>query len=193
MKFAPELLKQRISESVSTLQALLDDRALHEELLGLAGDVTQALRNGNTVFFAGNGGSFADALHLAAELVGRFVMERNPLPSVALGANGSIMSAVGNDYGFDDVFRREIAGLGKPGDVFIGISTSGNSPNVLKAAQAAREMGLSVWSMTGASSGKLGTEGRVLAMPATVTARIQEAHIVLGHILCEIVEQELFG
>ena len=151
----------------------------------------EALKSGNKVLFCGNGGSAADAQHLAAELIGRFQKERRSLASVALTTDTSILTAVANDYGYDEVFARQVEGLGRSGDVLIGISTSGNSANVVKAALKARDTGMHTIAFTGEGGGKLKDICDItFAVPSKVTARIQEMHIMVGHILCELVEEE---
>ena len=151
----------------------------------------EALKSGNKVFFCGNGGSAADAQHLAAELIGRFQKERRSLASVALTTDTSILTAVANDYGYDEVFARQVEGLGRSGDVLIGISTSGNSANVVKAALKARDTGMHTIAFTGEGGGKLKDICDItFAVPSKVTARIQEMHIMVGHIICELVEEE---
>lgn len=150
-----------------------------------------ALAAGNKVLFCGNGGSAADAQHLAAELIGRFQKERRSLASVALTTDTSILTAVANDYGYDEVFARQVEGLGRAGDVLIGISTSGNSANVVKAALKARDTGMHTIAFTGEGGGKLKEICDItFAVPSKVTARIQEMHILVGHIICELVEEE---
>lgn len=151
----------------------------------------EALKSGNKVLFCGNGGSAADAQHLAAELIGRFQKERRSLASVALTTDTSILTAVANDYGYDEVFARQVEGLGRSGDVLIGISTSGNSANVVKAALKARDTGMHTIAFTGEAGGKLKDICDItFAVPSKVTARIQEMHIMVGHIICELVEEE---
>ena len=151
----------------------------------------EALKSGNKVLFCGNGGSAADAQHLAAELIGRFQKERRSLASVALTTDTSILTAVANDYGYDEVFARQVEGLGRSGDVLIGISTSGNSANVVKAALKARDTGMHTIAFTGEGGGKLKDICDItVAVPSKVTARIQEMHIMVGHIICELVEEE---
>lgn len=151
----------------------------------------EALKSGNKVLFCGNGGSAADAQHLAAELIGRFQKERRSLASVALTTDTSILTAVANDYGYDEVFARQVEGLGRSGDVLIGISTSGNSANVVKAALKARDTGMHTIAFTGEGGGKLKDICDItFAVPSKVTARIQEMHIMVGHIICELVEEE---
>jgi D-sedoheptulose 7-phosphate isomerase len=169
-------------------------QALGEKIVDAANVIAESLKNGGKVLLFGNGGSAADAQHLAAELVGRFVLERSPLPGIALTTDSSILTAVGNDYGFDQVFVRQILALGRPKDVAIGISTSGNSPNVIKAVQAAAEQGLRTIGLAGRDGGALAKAVELpITVPSTNTARIQECHIAVGHVLCELVEDELFG
>ncbi len=151
--------------------------------------ITDALLNGNKVLWCGNGGSAADAQHLAAELVGRFRRDRCPLPSIALTTDTSVLTAIANDYGYDQIFERQIEALCRPGDVVIGISTSGNSPNVCAALRKARELKASTVAMTGWTGGHLAALADIcLRAPATDPARIQECHILCGHILCEWIE-----
>lgn len=152
---------------------------------------TEALKTGHTIFFMGNGGSAADSQHLAAELVGRFETERRGLPAVAFTTDTSILSAVGNDYGFENIFVRQVEALVKEGDVVVGISTSGNSRNVVAAIQAAREKHAVTIGMTGAGGGALAGLCRLcIRVPSMVAARIQEAHILIGHLVCEIIDRE---
>lgn len=152
-----------------------------------------AIQAGNKVLFAGNGGSAADAQHLAAELVGKLGYDRPALPSISLTTDTSILTAIANDYAFEDVFRRQVAALGNKGDVLIGISTSGRSKNLIKAFAAARERGLRLISMTGAGGGDLLALSDIcLRMPSTNTQKVQEAHIVVGHIVCQLIERAIF-
>lgn len=152
-----------------------------------------SLKNGGRIHFCGNGGSAADAQHLAAELSGRFGYDRPPLNAEALHCNTSYLTAVGNDYGYDIIFARLIQGTAKKGDVLVGISTSGNSQNILNAYETARAMGLKIISLTGATGGKMKDFSDILLnVPSTDTPRIQESHIMLGHILCQLVETEMF-
>ncbi|MBI2264044.1 MAG: D-sedoheptulose 7-phosphate isomerase [Armatimonadetes bacterium] len=179
-----------LSASISVKEALrsghLDGIVRFCEMAG------ETLRAGGKLIFLGNGGSAADAQHLAAELAGRFQLERNPLPAIALTTNTSILTAVGNDYGFDQVFSRQLEAVGRAGDLVVAISTSGNSPNILEAALMARKKGLLIVGMTGDSGGKLASHVDLLvSVPSANTARIQEAHITIGHILCELVEESL--
>jgi len=155
--------------------------------------VCDCLRRNGKILFFGNGGSAADAQHLAAEFVGRFVLERRALPAIALTTDTSLLTAVGNDYGFDQVFSRQIQALGSEGDVAVGITTSGNSPNVLLALKEARARGLKTIGLAGKDGGALKISVDVpIVVPSLVTARIQECHIAIGHIICELMEKELF-
>ncbi|MEJ5303153.1 MAG: D-sedoheptulose 7-phosphate isomerase [Bacteroidales bacterium] len=188
-----ELILQRITESVEVKQRILKDEKLIETLHLLAEECIRCFRKGNKVLFCGNGGSAADAQHLAAELSGRFYFDRAPLPSEALHVNTSFLTAVANDYSYDDVFARLIEANGHPGDILIGLSTSGNSVNVLKAFEKAHEKEMITAGFTGATGGKLKEQVKyLLNVPSNDTPRIQEAHIMLGHILCEIIEAKLF-
>lgn len=186
-----DLIRRRIRESVAAKQELLTGAP---KIAEVAAVLVAALRRGGRILFFGNGGSAADAQHLAAELVGRFAMDRRPLPALALTVNTSTLTAIANDYGFEDVFVRQIMALGAPGDVAVGLSTGGRSLNVLRGVQAARQKGLVTVGMTGQDGGLLNEEvDYCLRVPTSVTARIQECHILIGHILCEIVEGELFA
>ena len=185
-------ISQRISDSIAVKQALLSEATLLSQLDQLAQDCIDAFSQGAKVIFAGNGGSFADAQHLSAEFTSRFLFERSPLPSIALGTNSSAMSAIGNDYGYAHIFARELRGIAKLGDVFIGLTTSGNSPNILAAIEAAQSLGLRTMAWTGQSGGALNGLCECLKVPSPQTARIQECHILIGHILCELVESQLF-
>lgn len=183
-------IKKRIEESISVKTLLLNNQSLMLQIENLAVAIQSALVNNNgKVIFAGNGGSFADSMHLTTELVSRFQEERQALPAIALGTNNSSLTAISNDYTFNDVFAREIMALGKPEDVFVGISTSGNSENVIRAVRTANDMGLKVYCLTGQTGGLLKEQAECICVPSMITARIQEAHILIGHIVCELVEQ----
>ena len=163
---------------------------LISEIDGASRLITECLHSGAKVLWAGNGGSAADAQHMAAELVGRFVTERRGLPSIALTTDTSAMTAISNDYGFSEVFVRQIEALGNSGDVFVGISTSGSSPNIERALTVARERGLKTIGLTGRSGGSMPSLCDVcIVVPSQVTARIQECHILIGHILCQRVDE----
>jgi len=157
-----------------------------------AGLIIMCLRAGGKLLFFGNGGSAADAQHLAAEFVGRFVRERAGLPAIALTTDSSILTAIGNDYGFDQIFARQVQALGRPGDVAIAISTSGNSPNIIEGVKAARKGYLKTIGLSGKDGGLLAAEADVvITIASTSTARIQECHITIGHLLCELTEEAL--
>jgi len=171
---------------------------LSQELLSkicsLSERTVGAIKNGRCVFFCGNGGSAADAQHLAAEFVGRFRVERRPLPSMALTTNTSLLTAIANDYGYEQVFSRQVQAFAKPNDILFGISTSGNSPNVVRAMQEARLLGVYTVGLTGKSGGKLKERADVLLnVPSDQTPRIQEAHMLLTHIYCDLVERLWVG
>lgn len=187
-------IPQSISESVAAKQAILNDHDFLGRIEGAAQMITTSLRGGGKIHFCGNGGSAADAQHLAAELSGRFYFDRPPLNAEALHCNTSYLTAVGNDYGYDLVFSRLLRGTAKPGDVIVGISTSGNSKNILKAFEVAQEMDVKIIAMTGESGGQMKEYADILLnVPSTDTPRIQESHILIGHIICELVETALFG
>ena len=178
-------------------QAVIDSAARDADtvaaIVGIADRIARALRDGGKVMLAGNGGSAADAQHIAAELIGRFVMDRAPLPAIALTTDTSVLTAIGNDYGFQDVFERQVRGLGRKGDVFIGITTSGRSPNVIAALKAARAMGLVTVGFTGSKGADLRALCDVtLVAPSDETALIQQVHITAGHAICGLIERELF-
>ena len=185
------LARERIESSLELQRKLLepDRRALIARVATL---MAESIRAGGKVLFFGNGGSAADAQHWAAELVGRYLKERPALPSIALTANSSIVTCLGNDYGFDHVFRRQIEALCRPGDVAFGVSTSGNSANVIAGLEAAREIGAVAVGLTGASGGRmLAVCDECIRFPSEEVPRIQEGHTLIGHILCEIIEAEL--
>ncbi|RLC93219.1 MAG: phosphoheptose isomerase [Chloroflexi bacterium] len=190
-------MKGNAAEVVSHLQ---DSAALKTALIGqkdlivqIANLLTEAFRKGNKVLLFGNGGSAADAQHIACELSGKFYRHRDPLPAIALTTNTSALTAIANDYDYAEVFSRQVRGLAREGDVAIGISTSGDSPNVIRGLQEARHCGAVTVAFSG-QGGRLGEEAdHVLSVPSTDTPRIQEAHITAGHIICYLVEKELFG
>lgn len=185
-----DIIDKNFDEHFSTLE-LVNDKL--DEIIELVGkELAASLANGGTLFWCGNGGSAADSQHLAAELVGRFKKNRRALRSVALTTDTSVLTCVANDYSYNDIFSRQIEALGRSGDVLVGISTSGNSDNVIQALKTAREMGLITIAMLGKDGGitkKLVDHS--LIIPSNSTARIQEMHILIGHILCEIIEKEL--
>ncbi|MCF8448704.1 MAG: D-sedoheptulose 7-phosphate isomerase [Taibaiella sp.] len=186
-------IKEIIQASVDTKQRLLNDPVLMGTIEKVTEVITNAFANGNKVLFCGNGGSAADAQHLAAEFSGRFYTDRDPLPSEALHCNSSYMTAVANDYGYDVVYSRMIKGMGKPGDVLVGLSTSGNSVNIINAMEQSRKIGMINVVLSGEGGGKLRTMcDYLINVPSNDTPRIQESHIMVGHIICELVESELF-
>jgi D-sedoheptulose 7-phosphate isomerase len=187
------LLQSRITASVQLKQSLLTHEAILQNVTKVAELAAAAYRNGNKVMWCGNGGSAADAQHLAAELSGRFYYDRPPLNSDALHVNTSYMTAVANDYSYEQVYSRLVQAMCRKGDILIGLSTSGNSGNVVKAFEKAREMGVITVGFTGETGGKMKPlSDYLINIPSTDTPRIQECHMLLGHTLCEIVEQQLF-
>jgi D-sedoheptulose 7-phosphate isomerase len=181
----------RIRESVRVKEALLGEADLISEMSRI---VAECLKAGGKVLFFGNGGSAADAQHLACELSGRFYLDRPSLPAISLSVNTSSLTAIANDYGYDQVFSRQLEGLAHKGDVAVGISTSGDSANVLRAVEKAKELGLITFGFAGRTGGALKDKAdHCLLVDSDETPRIQEAHILAGHILCELVERELFG
>ena len=187
-----EIIRSIFEESIEVKSALLHEKDCISCINEIVQSILNSLRSGNKIIFAGNGGSFADSIHLTAEFVSRFMVERDPLAAISLGVNNSILTAVGNDYQYEDVFVREIKALGRKGDVFIGISTSGDSKNIIRTVEAALKMGISVFCLTGKSGGMLSTLCPCLKVPSESTARIQESHITIGHIICEMVERHLY-
>ena len=185
------LVSTRIQDSIDVKTALRKDPETVRLIESLGTAVCETLIAGGKILLAGNGGSFADSIHLAAEFVARFQVERDALAAIALGANNSCLTAIGNDYCFEDVFARELRALGQPADIFVGISTSGNSENIVRAVREAQAMGMEVYCLTGQSGGKLGALTQCIRVPSQLTARIQEAHILIGHIVCEMVERSL--
>ena len=183
-----------IKASIDVKQQLLADEVLVNQIATITDVITKAFQNGNAVYFAGNGGSAADAQHLAAEFSGRFYKDRKALPSDALHCNSSYITAVANDYSYDVIYARLLEGLAKPGDVLVGISTSGNSANIVKAFEMAKSIGVTTIGFTGQKGGKMKELGDYLInVPSNTTPRIQESHILVGHIICELVEMNIFG
>ena len=186
-----EDIVKRIEENIGVKKSILNDAHLIDTIERAATVVVNAIKNGNKVIFCGNGGSAADSQHLAAELIGKFYFNRRSLPAISLTVNTSIITAIGNDFGFEKVFSRQLEGVGKAGDVLIGLSTSGNSENVVEAFRLAKELGISTVAFTGESGGILRNLADILInVPSNDTPRIQEAHIMVGHIICELVEKE---
>lgn len=188
-----ELARQQVRNSVAVKQELLEDADLLSRTVEIAEIVSEALRNGKKLLLFGNGGSAADAAHIAAELVGKYQRERRGLPAMALSGNLSSLTAVGNDYGFECIFSRQVEAFGIAGDIAVGISTSGDSENVLRAMKMAREKQMKTVGLTGRTGGRLKSSvDYCLAVPSDETPRVQECHIMLGHIVCDLVERVLF-
>lgn len=185
-------IRAQIEASIAVKQALLVDSALLGQLQQLAENCLASLKARGKIIFAGNGGSFADSQHLSAEFTSRFLFDRAPLASIVLAANNSAISAIGNDHGYEFVFARELEALARPEDVFIAISTSGNSGNILEAVKVAKARGVTTVGWTGASGGRLADLCDCVRVPSQKTARIQESHILVGHILCGLVEAWYF-
>ena len=187
-----ELIKAEIKKSIEVKHQVLQSKEILTQLEVLVNECLKSLNNGGKIIFCGNGGSFADSQHLAAEFISRLRFDRAPLASIALGTNSSNISAIANDYGYDQVFTREILALADEKDVFIPISTSGNSPNVLDAIIAAKAKGIKTCGFTGGTGGKMSDFCEVILVPSNSTEKIQEVHIMLGHILCALIEEILF-
>ena len=188
-----ERVRRSIEASIAVKHLLLSSDQVVSNMAEVSDILIKALKKGNKPILFGNGGSAADAQHIAAEFVGRFAFDRPALPALALSVNTSAVTAIGNDYGFDFVFARQIEALGNEGDVAIGISTSGNSPNVIQGLATAKKLGLRTVALTGASGGKLKTVAdHCICAPSNETPRIQECHALIGHIISELVEQTIF-
>lgn len=191
MKDSKALIDYFVSESIRVKTEFFQHNA--DSVADTARKIAQALRDGRKVLLFGNGGSAADAQHIAAEFVGRFIPDRRPLPAISLSTDTSALTAIGNDYGYNTVFSRQLLALASPGDVAIGISTSGNSPSVIEALDAARSKQMFIVGFTGQDGGKMNGKTDVLfRVPTRMTPRIQETHITLGHVLCELIDRELF-
>ncbi len=183
-----------IKASIDVKQLLFEDRAMQQTIEDCIKLLVTAFKNGNKVLFCGNGGSAADAQHLAAEFSGRFYTDREALPAEALHVNTSYITAVANDYSYDVVYSRMVQGIGRPGDVLVGLSTSGNSGNIIKAFDAAHAKGMKTIGFTGATGGKMkDLSDYLINVPSTDTPRIQESHIMIGHIICQLVEEKYFA
>jgi D-sedoheptulose 7-phosphate isomerase len=189
-----EKIKNIIQASISVKQQLLQDEAMLQLVDDCTNMIVTAFKNGNKLLFCGNGGSAADAQHLAAEFSGRFYTDRDALPAEALHCNTSYLTAVANDYSYDVVYSRLVKGIGRKGDILIGLSTSGNSSNIIKAFDVAKEKEMITIGFTGATGGKMkDCSDYLLNVPSTDTPRIQESHIMLGHIICQLVEERYFN
>jgi D-sedoheptulose 7-phosphate isomerase len=188
------LIKEQIQRSIAVKQTILDNKELLSIIESATHLVLEAYQNNKKTMVAGNGGSAADAQHIAGELVARFYFDRPGLSSMALSTDTSVLTAIGNDYGFERLFSRQVEAHGNEGDVFIGLSTSGNSPNILKALEVCKEKGVKTIGLTGESGGKMAALCNIcIKVPSTETPRIQESHILIGHIICYLVEEKLFG
>ena len=188
------LIKEQIKRSIAVKQTILDNEGLLSIIESATQLILAAYQNNKKTMVAGNGGSAADAQHIAGELVARFYFDRPGLSSMALSTDTSILTAIGNDYGFERLFSRQVEAHGNEGDVFIGLSTSGNSPNILKALEMCKEKGVKTIGLTGESGGKMGDLCDIcIKVPSSETPRIQESHILIGHIICYLVEETLFG
>lgn len=188
-----EIVRRQISASANAKGALLQNEYVLNQIAYAAEVCTEAYRNGHKTLFAGNGGSAADAQHLAGEFVSKFYFDRPGIPSIALTTDTSIITAIGNDYGYDRLFARQVQAQGNRGDVFIGISTSGNSENIVKALPVCREKGIRTIALTGARPCRMDEFDIVIKVPSTETPRIQECQTLIGHIICCIVEENIFG
>jgi D-sedoheptulose 7-phosphate isomerase len=184
---------QDISAAQETLKLLAADTTTHDLLTRWSIVFSESLESGGSLFFAGNGGSYADALHLAAEFTGKMGRRRPPLSAYALGSNGSSVSAIGNDYAFEDIFARELRALHRPHSALLVMSTSGNSRNILRLVETSRQLAVPVLAFTGSTGGQLKSQCDCVQVPSSQTERIQEVHILLGHILCGLVESSLAG
>lgn len=188
-----EIIKNIIGASIQVKQQLFEDESFQKRIAAVIEVITNAFLKGNKVLFCGNGGSAADAQHLAAEFSGRFYINRKALPAEALHCNTSYLTAVANDYSYDVIYSRLIEGFGQPGDVLVGLSTSGNSVNIVKAFEAAQKIGMITVGFTGAEGGQMrGISDYLMNVPSKDTPRIQESHILIGHIICQLVEANIF-
>ena len=189
-----EQIKQIILDSITVKQQLFNDETIIAKLDTISNLIVDAFRNGKKVLFCGNGGSAADAQHLAAEFSGRFYLDREALPAEALHVNTSYLTAIANDYSFEVAYARLVKGIGVAGDVLVGLSTSGNSPNIIEAFKAAKEKGMITIGFTGETGGQLKQlSDHLFNVPSKTTPRIQESHIMLGHIICQLVEERYFA
>ncbi len=189
-----EYIKSEVAASAQTKEKILNDTAFLKKIANVIQVSVAVYKTGNKILIAGNGGSAADAQHFAAELVGRYGFDRPSLPALALTTDTSNLTAIGNDYGYDYVFSRQLEGMGVAGDLFIGISTSGNSVNILNAFASAKEKGITTVALSGRDGGKMATVAdHTLIVPSDATPRIQESHLLIEHIICDAIEKEMFG
>ncbi|GAA4329179.1 D-sedoheptulose 7-phosphate isomerase [Flaviaesturariibacter amylovorans] len=188
-----EKIRNIIQASIDVKQQVLENESMLQTVATIANEIVASLQAGNRIYFCGNGGSAADAQHLAAEFSGRFYTDRKALPAEALHCNTSYLTAVANDYSYDVIYARLVEGIGRPGDVLIGLSTSGNSANIVRAFETARHIGIRTVGFTGQAGGLMrGLSDHLLNVPSSDTPRIQESHILLGHIICQLVEEQYF-
>ena len=188
-----ELIKKEIFESIDVKSALVSDVTLLNMIIEIASECIKSLQNGGKIIFCGNGGSFADAQHLSAEFTSRFLFNRPALASITLGTNNSALTAMANDYGYEYIFSRELEAVGQPRDLLIAITTSGNSENIVKCLNTAKNIGINTFVLTGQSGGKVQPLADCLHIPSDDTARIQECHILVGHLICGFVEKKIYG
>jgi D-sedoheptulose 7-phosphate isomerase len=189
-----QLVQKQLAQSIATLQAVLADERIADTIVAIGELTARAMQSGHKLLVAGNGGSAADAQHLVAEFVVRLTVNRPALRAIALTTDSSILTATGNDYGFDHLFERQVEALGQPGDIFLGISTSGNSPNILCALDQAKKMGIATIGFTGNDGGRMRDLcDHTILIPSNITMNIQESHLALEHIFCMVVERCLFG
>ncbi len=189
-----DYIKSEVAASAETKQKILNDGTFLEEIAEVIKACVTVYKKSKKILIAGNGGSAADAQHFAAELVGRYGFDRPSLPALALTTDTSNLTAIGNDYGYDYVFSRQLEGMGEAGDLFIGISTSGNSQNILNAFASAKERGITTVALTGRDGGKMAqTADYTLIVPSDATPRIQESHLLIEHMICDAIEKEMFG
>lgn len=186
-------IKAEIKESIKVKEDITNDLSILSQVEYITNEIIISLNNKGKIIFCGNGGSFADSQHLAAEFVSKLRFDRSPLPAIALGTNSSNLTAISNDYGYNEVFSRELNCIGKKTDIFIPISTSGNSKNILHAIECAKLKEIKVFGLTGKDGGKMKQMCDVILVPSSTTEKIQEAHIMLGHIICSLVEKQYFN
>jgi len=185
-------IKQYINLSIDVKKKILEDKEIISNINDLSNKCLEALKKGGKIIFAGNGGSFGDAQHISAEFTSRFLFDREPLASITLATNNSAVTAIGNDYGYEYIFAREWKAIGDQKDIFIPITTSGNSNNIIQAIEVANSLGIYSTCLTGNNGGKLKNLCKTIIVPSSATERIQECHILIGHIVCAIVESEYF-
>jgi len=189
-----EFIQNQIKKSLGVKERILSETSLMALIKNVSQKAAEIYKNGNKTLIAGNGGSAADAQHIAGEFVSRFYFDRPGLPSIALTTDTSIITAISNDYGYERLFARQVQANGQPGDMFIGISTSGNSPNIVEALKECKSMGIVTVGLTGETGGKMADLcDYCIRVPSMETPRIQEAHIMIGHIICSVVEEDIFG